>query len=316
MQALCVPTKNQQNGEQQQCATSIMCKEQSFAYPPNTIVERVGSMSEVLQVADTLGSGTYATVKKCHEHNSQEDLAVKVISEETYNNSKKQLQKEVEILSNFPKHPRILSMAHIVRVPGKCFGIVTEFVRGGDLFDFIVQSPNGQLPELVAREVAVQLIEGLTALHDSNIIHRDLKPENILMVNPRGGPIEIKIADFGLATYYDENVPLVKNCGTTAYTAPEVLTKMPYGKPCDIWSLGIIVYAMVHGYLPFHATEKEEMRHKILLGEFRFSRRTPVSNNLKSLIKDMLKMNPKKRPTTHTIKTYSWFKGVHWVDST
>lgn len=277
-------------------------------------MSRVGSMSEVLQVEDTLGSGTYSTVMKCQDLDSHEELAVKVIDEATYKSSKNQLQKEVQILANFPKHPRILSMEHIVRVPGKCFGIVTEFVRGGDLFDYITQSPNGQLHEVVAREVLAQLIEGVTVLHEHNIIHRDLKPENILMVNPRDEPIEIKIADFGLATFYDENVPLVKNCGTTGYTAPEVLSKLPYGKACDMWSIGVILYASLHGYLPFHGADSEEMKKKILIGDYRFSRRTVISSEAKSLIKELLSMNPRKRPTIQSIKTHPWFKGVEWCE--
>jgi len=293
--------------------STVLTAEQSFLYPPNTVVSRVGSISEVLNVANTLGSGTYSTVKKCQDLGSQEEWAVKVIDEDTYLSSKKQLQKEVEILAGI-RHPRILSMEHIVRVPGKCFGIVTEFVKGGDLFDFIVNSKNGQLTETDARTVMVQLIEGVTVLHDLNIIHRDLKPENILMANPRDQPIDIKIADFGLATFYDESVPLVKNCGTTGYTAPEVLSKLPYGKACDMWSVGVIMYALIHGYLPFHGADNEEMKRKILIGDYRFSRRTSMSSQAKSLIKELLSMNPKKRPTVETIKKHAWFKGVEWLN--
>lgn len=288
---------------------TLVSKQPSFAYPLSTTVTRVGSISEVLKVHDTLGSGTYSTVKKCSSlaDMMQKPKAIKLIDEETFKSSKKQLQNEVEILSRFPSHPRILSMNEIVRVPGKYFCIVTELVQGGDLFDFIVNSPNGQLPEPVAKVIMTQLVEGVSVLHHHNIIHRDLKPENVLMSSKDMENIDIKIADFGLATFYSEDTPLVKNCGTTGYTAPEVLSKKPYGKACDMWSLGVILYAMLHGYLPFHGTNAE-MKEKILIGEFRFSRRTVMSKEAKGLIKDLLNMDPAKRPTVDNIMTHPFFK--------
>jgi serine/threonine protein kinase len=281
-------------------------KQQSFAYPANTTVIRCDSISEVLSLEEVLGSGTYSTVKKCLDKYQGQEKAVKLIDEDTFRSSKKQLQNEVEILSRFPAHPRILSIDEIIRVPGKYFCIVTELVKGGDLFDYIVNSPNGQLPEPQVRKIMTQLIEGVKVLHDVNIIHRDLKPENVLMVNTNNNEVEVKLADFGLATFFTEDKPLVKNCGTTGYTAPEVLSKQPYGKACDIWSLGVIMYAMLHGYLPFHGTTAE-MKKKILVGEFRFSKRTIISNNAKALIKDMLNMEAAKRPTVDTIMDHPWF---------
>lgn len=290
---------------------SLGMKQSSFAYPLSTTVTRVGSISEVMSVQDTLGSGTYSTVKKCSSLADVLDMpkAVKLIDEETFKSSKKQLQNEVEILSRFPAHPRILSMNEIVRVPGKYFCIVTELVQGGDLFDFIVNSPNGQLPEPIVKVVMTQLIEGVGVLHHHDIIHRDLKPENILMASKDMENVDVKIADFGLATFYSPDTPLVKNCGTTGYTAPEVLSKKPYGKSCDMWSLGVIMYAMLHGYLPFHGTNAE-MKAKILVGDFRFSRRTPMSKESKSLVKDLLSMDPSNRPTVDNIMSHPFFSKV------
>jgi len=290
---------------------SMEVQQPSFAYPINTTVTRCDSISEVLNVADVLGSGTYSTVKKCTAKNGglgekHEIMAVKLIEEETFKSSKKQLQNEVLILSQFPSHPRLLSMTEIIRVPGKCFCIVTELVKDGDLFDFIVTSPTGSLAEPVVRTIMLQLIEGVQVLHRANIIHRDLKPENVLMVSKDPENIDIKIADFGLATFYDENTPLVKNCGTTGYTAPEVLSKRPYGPSCDLWSLGVIMYAMTHGYLPFHGTNAE-MREKILAGDYRFSRRLTISKEAKSLIKELLSMDPSKRPTSDSILEHPFF---------
>lgn len=291
-----------------QTPNSLNSKEASFAYPPNTTVIRVGSISEVMNVSDTLGSGTYSTVKVCHDKAVGMQKAVKLIEEDTYNNSKKQLQNEVAILSRFPAHPRIVSMNEIVRVPGKYFCIVTELVKGGDLFDFIVNSQTGHLPEKLARVIMRQLIEGVEVLHSKNIIHRDLKPENILMMNNGDETeVDVKIADFGLATFYCEDKPPAKNCGTTGYTAPEVLSKRPYGKSCDIWSLGVILYAMLHGYLPFTDKDNAGMKRKILIGDFRFSRRTKISPEGKDLIMRMLSMDPSARPTAENITDEPWF---------
>jgi len=282
-------------------------KQLSFAYPPNTTVIRCGSISEVLNIEEVLGSGTYSTVKKCLDKFIGKEKAVKFIEENTFKSTKKQLQNEVAILSQFPKHHRILSMDEIVRVPGKYFCIVTELVKGGDLFDYIVNHPNGYLPESLARKIMKQLIEGVQVLHSHNIIHRDLKPENVLVVNPDENAIDLKIADFGLATFFSEDKPPMKNCGTTGYSAPEVLSALPYGKSCDMWSLGVVMYTLLHGYLPFHGTTAE-MKKKILIGEFRFSRRIMFSNEAKDLIKALLNMDPSKRPTIETVQEFAWFK--------
>jgi calcium/calmodulin-dependent protein kinase I len=233
--------------------------------------------------------------------------AVKLIAEETFRSSKKQLQNEVQILSLFPSHPRLLSMTEIVRVPGKYFCIVTELVPGGDLFDFIVNSPDKSVPEPVVREIMLQLIEGIQVLHRANIIHRDLKPENVLMMSKDPERIDLKIADFGLATFYDENTPLVKNVGTTGYTAPEVLLSKPYGRPCDMWSLGVIMFAMTHGYLPFHGNSNAEMRDKIIAGNYKFSRRLAISPEAKTLVTALLDMDPEKRPTIENISEHLFF---------
>lgn len=181
-------------------------------------------------------------------------------------------------------------------------------MKGGDLFDFIVNSPTGHLAETLARVIMRQLIEGVQVLHSKNIIHRDLKPENILMMNNGDeSEVDVKIADFGLATFYSEEKPPAKNCGTTGYTAPEVLSKRPYGKSCDIWSLGVILYAMLHGYLPFTDKDNTAMKQKILIGEFRFSRRTKISSEGKDLITQMLSMDPSQRPTADNITDHPWF---------
>jgi serine/threonine protein kinase len=155
---------------------------------------------------------------------------------------------------------------------------------------------------------------------------------DVLMVK-KEGDISIKICDFGLATFLNDTQPIYKNCGTTGYSAPEVLSKLPYGKPCDMWSLGVILYAMLHGeflthrqksnkhfskkkfailstnpgYLPFHSESTAEMKQKILVGEFRFSRRTSMSESVKSLIKDLLNMSPSKRPTIQAVRCHPWF---------
>lgn len=106
-----------------QTPNSLNSKEASFAYPPNTTVIRVGSISEVMNVSDTLGSGTYSTVKVCHDKAVGMQKAVKLIEEDTYNSSKKQLQNEVAILSRFPAHPRIVSMNEIVRFLENTFAL-------------------------------------------------------------------------------------------------------------------------------------------------------------------------------------------------
>ena len=138
----------------------------------------------------------------------------------------------------------------------KSLYIVMEYCEKGELFDYIVN--NGKLSEEESCRLFQQIINGVEYLHEQSIIHRDLKPENILLDNN----INIKISDFGLSTFYDKNTYLQTPCGTPSYAPPEMLNGNAYnGTSSDIWSCGIILYAMLCGSLPF-AESKEDIIYR------------------------------------------------------
>lgn len=143
------------------------------------------------------------------------------------------------------KHPFVVQMYEIIEVPKYLF-LIMEFVQGGDLFDAISQA--NKLPEDVCRVYFAQIVLGLEYLHSLGITHRDMKPENILI--GEGG--KIKIADFGLGNFFTENQKLKTACGSPCYAPPEMLNQEEYDpRKVDIWSSGVLLYAMLHGYLPF-----------------------------------------------------------------
>lgn len=126
--------------------------------------------------------------------------------------------------------------------------MVLEFVSGGELWEKIVS--NGMLYEAQAQCFLKQILAATDYMHSNGVIHRDLKPENLLCASD--GPFcLIKVTDFGLAKDYGMESNVRTPCGTPSYVAPEVFLAQPYDSKCDVWSIGVILYAMVSGYLPF-----------------------------------------------------------------
>lgn len=167
--------------------------------------------------------------------------------------------------------------------------LVLEYVEGGELFDHI--SSNGRLPEPEAVRIFRQMIAGLSYCHRFNICHRDLKPENILMDRNHN----IKIVDFGMAALQPANKWLNTSCGSPHYASPEVIRAENYrGDKADIWSCGVILYAMLTGTLPFDAAgDWHEVIETVLAGEYSFP--PGLTAQAEDLIFRMLQRDPKQR---------------------
>jgi serine/threonine-protein kinase HSL1 (negative regulator of Swe1 kinase) len=166
--------------------------------------------------------------------------------------------------------------------------LVLEYVQGGELFDHIVS--NRGLPESEAIRIFRQMIAGLSYCHRFSICHRDLKPENILMDGNRN----IKIVDFGMAALQPAKQFLKTACGSPHYAAPEVIRSEGYsGDKADIWSCGVILYAMIVGTLPFDGTSFDDVIQAVLAGEYEIP--AGVSEEAADLIFRMLQPNPKQR---------------------
>ena len=181
-----------------------------------------------------------------------------------------------------------------------------EYASGGELFDFIVLKR--RLTELEACKFFQQIICGVEYLHKLRIVHRDLKPENLLLDHKKN----IKIVDFGLSNLYNKGELLKTPCGSPCYAAPEMISGKNYsGLSVDIWSCGIILFAMICGYLPFDDTNNDVLYKKISSGDYKIP--SFVSEKAKDLMKKILTTDPNKRVTIQQIKNHPWFNLTNYT---
>jgi serine/threonine protein kinase len=184
---------------------------------------------------------------------------------------------------------------------GKNFYIIMEYASGGELFNFIVKKR--RLDESEASFFLMQIFQALEYIHKNGIVHRDLKPENLLLNEKK----QLKVIDFGLSNQYKQGQLLQTPCGSPCYAAPEMILGRKYsGLMVDIWSCGIILYAMVCGYLPFEDKNNDKLYKKILECKLEFP--SFLSSTCVDLIKRILTVNPNKRIKIDEIKQHPFMK--------
>lgn len=178
--------------------------------------------------------------------------------------------------------------------------LVTEYACGGELFDYIVS--HKRLKENKACHLFHQLLSGIEYLHKLNIVHRDLKPENLLLDESEN----IKIVDFGLSNIYRQGEKLKTACGSPCYAAPEMIAGKKYiGLQVDIWSAGVVLFAMLAGYLPFEDKHTSNLYKKIMSGTYKMPKY--LSINAQDLIQHLLCTDPTRRYTMDDIRSHPWF---------
>ena len=198
------------------------------------------------------------------------------------------------------RHPNIIQLYEIIETPKNLFFIMEHWAKG-ELFDYIVAQ--GRLDEKEACKFLGQILSGVEYIHKLNFVHRDLKPENLLLDEN----MNIKIVDFGLSNIFQDFEMLKTACGSPWYAAPEMVAGKKYIPSwVDIWSSGIILYAMIWGYLPFEDPDTSKLYQKILSGNFE------VPDFMSSLVEDILhkilNTDPKKRYTINEIRKHEWFQ--------
>ncbi len=248
----------------------------------------------------TIGKGTFGKVKLAKHIPTKEEVAIKILEKSKINDDEelKRVNKEIKYLKHL-NHPNIVHLYEIVETQNNYY-IVMEYISGGELFNYIVK--NKRLTELESSFFFNQIINGLEEIHKYHICHRDLKPENLLLTSDNK---IIKIIDFGLSNEYIDylNTP----CGSPCYAAPEMIKGRKYnGLSIDIWACGIILFAMVYGFLPFDDKDNEKLFNKILKCNLVFppNDKIYVSNECKDLIKRIIKLNPKERISLEDIKKH------------
>ncbi|KAF7324700.1 Serine/threonine-protein kinase MARK2 [Mycena kentingensis (nom. inval.)] len=202
-------------------------------------------------------------------------------------------------------HPHVTQMYEVIATENSIW-IVAELCCGGELFDYLVEK--SRLSEDETRVIFGQLCLAVAYLHDKGIVHRDLKLENVLLDER----CRVKLGDFGFTREYERSVLLETFCGTTGYAAPEMLQGQKYlGPEVDIWSLGIILYCLLTGGLPFDDDDENIMRDKIIAGNFEDPEW--LSDESRDLIKSILLKDPAKRLSISNILAHPWFTATMYV---
>ena len=192
-----------------------------------------------------------------------EKVAIKILDKEKIfqNSEKSRFERKIQIMKKM-FHKNIVHLYNVIENFKEIF-LVMEYISGQELFDYITNKK--RLNELESCKFYQQIISGIEYLSKTRVAHRDLKPENLLLDSQK----TIKIVDFGLSNTYYENELLSTACGSPCYAAPEILQGKKYkGVEVDIWSSGIILYAMLCGYLPFEDKNNPNLYKKIIKGEF------------------------------------------------
>lgn len=258
----------------------------------------------------TLGAGTFGVVRHARDKETGEDVAIKILLKKALKSSEGEQTVKDEIhLIEALHHPHIVGFRDWFESKDK-FYIVTQLALGGELFDRIIAKT--KFTENDAGYVILQILEALDYLHDRDIVHRDLKPENILLLNGEDTS-PVVIADFGIAKKLcNKDELLTSTAGSLGYAAPEVLQGTGHGKPCDVWSLGVITYTLLCGYSPFRAEDVDGFLREVYTNNVVFHERywRDVSLPARELILKCLSINPQDRCTVKELLEDPWLAPI------
>ncbi|TDH69695.1 hypothetical protein CCR75_001292 [Bremia lactucae] len=280
------------------------------------------------RLGKTLGIGSFGKVKLAEHDITGHKVAIKILNRHKIRSldMSEKVRREIALLRKM-RHPHIIRLCVFSRVQDEwidsygyhvvswiCFNtryevidtptdifMVLEYIAGGELFDYIVSK--GRLAPEEARHFFHQIISGVEYCHFHRIVHRDLKPENLLL----DADNNIKIADFGLSNSMEDGDFLRTSCGSPNYAAPEVISGSLYAGPeVDVWSCGVILYALLCGSLPFDDESIPNLFKKIRGGMY--SLPSHLSEMARDLIPRMLVVDPMKRITIPEIRQHPWFQ--------
>uniref|UniRef100_A0A671LCB3 non-specific serine/threonine protein kinase n=1 Tax=Sinocyclocheilus anshuiensis TaxID=1608454 RepID=A0A671LCB3_9TELE len=235
----------------------------------------------------TIGKGNFAKVK----------LARHILT----GSEVRSQESEVTIMKNL-NHPNIVKLFEVIETEKTLF-LVMEYASGGEVFDYLVA--HGRMKEKEARAKFRQIVSAVQYCHQKRIVHRDLKAENLLL----DADMNIKIADFGFSNEFMVGNKLDTFCGSPPYAAPELFQGKKYDGPeVDVWSLGVILYTLVSGSLPFDGQNLKELRERVLRGKYRIP--FYMSTDCENLLKRFLVLNPTKRGTLEQIMKERWINAL------
>uniref|UniRef100_A0A4W4HDH6 non-specific serine/threonine protein kinase n=1 Tax=Electrophorus electricus TaxID=8005 RepID=A0A4W4HDH6_ELEEL len=244
----------------------------------------------------TIGKGNFAKVKLARHVLTGREVGSQLCLH---------LFREVRIMKTL-RHPNIVQLFEVIETE-KTLYLVMEYASGGEVFDYLVS--HGRMKEIEARAKFRQIVSAVHYCHQKNIVHRDLKAENLLL----DADSNIKIADFGFSNEFTLGTKLDTFCGSPPYAAPELFQGKKYDGPeVDVWSLGVILYTLVSGSLPFDGQNLKELRERVLRGKYRVP--FYMSTDCEGILRRFLVLNPTKRCTLEQVMKDKWMNTAYEGD--
>ena len=264
--------------------------------------ERECNKYDFIRDKNPLGKGAFGEVWKVTHENSKKVYCIKMMIKRDIFEQKliNQINKEIGIMYNI-NHPYSVKLYNHFEDNEKLY-LIMELASNGNLYNFIQNNKNQKIKtKEMIKKIIIQVIEIIKYLHSLDIIYRDIKPENILLDKD----YNVKLCDYGWASYLSKGQFCSAYCGTPEYVSPEVIKKYPYNEKVDIWGIGVLIFELVFGYPPFTSNFNEDRFNNIKEGKINW----PKDLNdmeLKDLIEKILKVNPKDRISLDEIEKHQW----------
>ncbi|EAY16259.1 CAMK family protein kinase [Trichomonas vaginalis G3] len=250
----------------------------------------------------TVGDGAFSVVKLVKNIENNQYYACKIVPKARLNTIHLEKRFEIEIrIAQQMHHPGIVELCDLLKDDNNYY-VIMEFCPNGELFQFIVDRNN--LSEDEAKPLFRQILEALQYVHSHGVSHRDLKPENLLIDNLG----RIKISDFGLSIFVDSQGLVKTPCGSPCYASPECISGQLYdGMTTDVWSAGVILYAMLTGQLPWKKRNQAQLFKQIKSGDYTIP--DELSSDATNMLTRLLTVDPKARITIEEALQHPWLRG-------
>jgi len=252
------------------------------------------------EIEGKIGQGNFAVVRLARHRITKTEVAIKIIDKTKLDpNNLAKVYREVEVMK-LVNHPNIVKLYQVMETKSMLY-LVSEYAPQGEIFEYIAR--HGRMSEALARRKFWQMVQAVEYCHSRRVVHRDLKAENLLL----DSNMNIKIADFGFSNFWSASSNLNTWCGSPPYAAPEVFEGKQYkGPEIDAWSLGVVLYVLVCGALPFDGSTLHVLRDRVLSGRFRIP--FFMSSECESLLRRILVLDPSRRYTLEQIKAHPWMQ--------
>ena len=269
--------------------------------------ERECNKYDFIRDKKPLGKGAFGEVWKVTHENSKKIYCIKMMSKrEIYEQQLiNQINKEISIMYNI-NHPYSIKLYNHFEDNDKLY-LIMEPASNGNLYSFIENNKNQKIKSNeTIKKIIIQTIEIIKYLHSKDIIYRDIKPENILLDKDNN----IKLCDYGWASYLTKDQFCKVYCGTPEYVSPEMVKKYPYNEKVDIWGIGVLIFELLFGYPPFSSNFNEDRYNNIKEGKINWPKEIN-DKDAKDLIGKILKINPNERLSLEEIEKHPWLIGTY-----